>query len=290
MLTGRGITGTVIRGGRVVASPLERGKASVAPFLQVQPPTPVQVQAQTPPDPIEARMAIEVARRIGVPAPLIENISAQDVERILDAAPESVVRDVVQKTASSLGVTPEKLIQGGPTAIPVQGFRIGPSVPAPPGGVTGGHSGIAIQGSTIRLPVPGPKVDLPTNLDEVAKQLVDSFWKVFAKKIDSTGDALSGTAESKTISSTAQALVLENKTRRGVVIYNESLSADIRIKLGSQGKGVTATNGFLIRAGDSLALSGGTNWGLEPLDMMFYGAIYAIRTGSADVAVSVLEW
>jgi len=100
-----------------------------------------------------------------------------------------------------------------------------------------------------------------------------------------------GRGESITVSSTVVLLASENKNRAGIVLRNESLAADVRIGLGDAGKNIDATHGFLLPAGEAERWTGVRDFSTEgSKDSMFYGAIYAIRTGSTDAAISVMEW
>jgi len=77
----------------------------------------------------------------------------------------------------------------------------------------------------------------------------------------------------------AKQLAGENMNRVGLILFNESLVADVRILLGSTGDSVSATKGFLLAAGT------------DPVPIpQFRGEVWAIRTASTDALISVLEY
>jgi len=90
---------------------------------------------------------------------------------------------------------------------------------------------------------------------------------------------VAGQGNSITVSNVAKQLAGENMNRVGLILFNESLVADVRILLGSTGDSVSATKGFLLAAGT------------DPVPIpQFRGEVWAIRTASTDALISVLEY
>lgn len=300
-LLGRGTPATTIRGqkGPVVAPSRPAGL----------PPTFLEPVA-LPPNPVEALVAHEAATQAGLSVPTDPSgLSREDITRIVNEVGAARIIATAQDIGVKIGMDPKDAqaaaspaLTDGRTSPPpevVDRLTTNYGIEFP----RGGHSGIAIQGARIRVGpdgkplVPGAApsqvspLQLPPNLEAVVNQIIDAIWDRLTKKLDSSGLAVSGDAATKTVTNASnQLIVAENKSRRGLIIYNESNGADVRLKIGSSGSNVTATSGFLLRAGDSLNLTGGKIYGQTPLDLMFYGSVYAIRTGSTNVALSILEW